>query len=136
MAFNMLGGSVKENAEFNPIRKPIPHTAAMRDEERNALIAENPDFGIILCRCEQVSRGEMLAALRRPLPCDTVDGVKRRVRAGMGRCQGGFCGPLVAQMIAEEKGIPLQEVRKSGAGSELIFGGTKAMLLGEVNTHA
>jgi glycerol-3-phosphate dehydrogenase len=75
---------------------------------------------VILCRCEEVSKGEILDALRRPVPCDTVDGVKRRVRPGMGRCQGGFCGPLVLQLIAEEKGIPLDGVTKNGPGSNIL----------------
>jgi len=113
------------NESFDPIRPAIVHAAELPEDERDALIAGDPDYGVILCRCEQVSRGEILAALRRPLPCDSVDGVKRRVRAGMGRCQGGFCGPLVAQIIAKELGIPLEQVRKSGAGSEILLGATK-----------
>jgi glycerol-3-phosphate dehydrogenase len=119
------GSGVQKKQNYNPIRKPIPHTAAMADEERQALIKANPDYGIILCRCEEVSRGEILDSLRRPVPCDTVDGVKRRVRPGMGRCQGGFCGPLVAQIIAEEKNIPLEGVMKSGPGSPIVLGPTK-----------
>ncbi|MDR1928052.1 MAG: FAD-dependent oxidoreductase [Oscillospiraceae bacterium] len=122
------GETVQPNAAFNPVRAPIPSCARLDDAAREALIRENPDYGVILCRCEEISRGEILAALRRPLPCGTVDGVKRRVRAGMGRCQGGFCGPQVAQLIAQEKGIPLARVRKSGEGSELLFGETKAAL--------
>ncbi|MCL2106968.1 MAG: FAD-dependent oxidoreductase [Oscillospiraceae bacterium] len=113
------------NEAFNPIRPAIVNAAALPDEERDALIKQNPDYGVILCRCEQVSRGEIVAALRRPLSCDSVDGVKRRVRAGMGRCQGGFCGPLVAQEIAKELRIPLERVRRSGEGSELLYGSIK-----------
>jgi glycerol-3-phosphate dehydrogenase len=93
---------------------------------RQILIKENPDYGVILCRCEEVSKGEILDTLRRPVPCDTVDGVKRRVRPGMGRCQGGFCGPLVLQLIAEEKGIPLEQVTKNGPGGEVLCGESKA----------
>ncbi|MCL2299765.1 MAG: FAD-dependent oxidoreductase [Firmicutes bacterium] len=113
------------NESFDPVRPAIVHASELPEEERDALITSDPDYGVILCRCEQVSRGEIVAALRRPLPCDSVDGVKRRVRAGMGRCQGGFCGPLVAQIIAKELNIPLEQVRKSGAGSEILFGSTK-----------
>jgi glycerol-3-phosphate dehydrogenase len=120
------GRIVGLNRHFNPIRKPIPHTAAMGEAERRGLIAGNPDYGIILCRCEEVSRGEILDSLRRPVPCDTVDGVKRRVRPGMGRCQGGFCGPLVLQLIAEEKGLPLEGVTKNGPGSAILLGPVKA----------
>jgi glycerol-3-phosphate dehydrogenase len=97
----------------------------MDNAAREALIKANPDYGLILCRCEEVSKGEILDSLRRPIPCDTVDGVKRRVRPGMGRCQGGFCGPLILQLIAEETGIPLDEVAKAGPGGELLCGMVK-----------
>ncbi|GHV95938.1 FAD/NAD(P)-binding oxidoreductase [Spirochaetia bacterium] len=119
-------GKVSPRAAYNPIRKPIPHLAAMSDAERDALIKANPDYGLILCRCEEVSRGEIIDAINRPVPCDTVDGVKRRVRPGMGRCQGGFCGPLVLRLIAGEKKIPLHEVLKSGYDSAVLIGETKA----------
>jgi glycerol-3-phosphate dehydrogenase len=119
------GRRVEANAAFDPRRRPIPHTAAMGEAERAALIRDNPDYGVILCRCEEVSRGEILDALRRPVPCDTLDGVKRRVRPGAGRCQGGFCGPLVLQLIAAQKGIPLSEVTKSGPGSQVLCGPSK-----------
>jgi glycerol-3-phosphate dehydrogenase len=113
------------NERFDPVRVPIPHLAGMPRSERNELIKQNPDYGVIICRCEEVSRGEVLCALRRSVPCDTVDGVKRRVRSGMGRCQGGFCGPLVAQIIAQELGVPLEQVRKSSYDSKVIFGDVK-----------
>lgn len=120
-----LLGNPAPNPHFDPIRHPIPRTAELPAEERDALIRQNPDYGVIICRCEEVSRGEILAALHRPVPCDTVDGVKRRVRPGMGRCQGGFCGPQVAKIIAEEKGLSLSQVLKSGEGSAIVFGSTK-----------
>ncbi|MDR3161268.1 MAG: NAD(P)/FAD-dependent oxidoreductase [Spirochaetaceae bacterium] len=119
------GPPVEENPRFNPVRRPIPRTAHLGREARQALIAENPDYGIILCRCEEVSKGEILDSLRRPIPCDTLDGVKRRVRPGMGRCQGGFCGPLVLKLIAGEKGLPLEAVTKDGPGSAVLWGPTK-----------
>jgi glycerol-3-phosphate dehydrogenase len=120
------GRPVGAKACFEPRRIPIPHPAALPAAERQALIRQNPDYGIILCRCEEVSRGEILDSLRRPVPCDTLDGVKRRVRPGMGRCQGGFCGPLVLQLIAREKGLPLEEVTKAGPGSFVLWGPAKA----------
>jgi len=119
----MLNAAPNEN--FDPVRPAIINAAELPELERSALIRENPDYGVILCRCEQISKGEILAAMRRLLPCDSVDGIKRRVRAGMGRCQGGFCGPQVAQIIAEELHIPLSQVRKSGRGSEILFGSIK-----------
>ncbi|MEG1686951.1 MAG: NAD(P)/FAD-dependent oxidoreductase, partial [Angelakisella sp.] len=120
-----LGGAPEANAAFDPVRPAIPRPAKLPDKDRAALIAQNPDFGEIVCRCEEISRGEILAALHRPVPCDTVDGVKRRVRPGMGRCQGGFCGPLVCKMIAEEFSLPLEAVTKNGGDSHLLWGDTK-----------
>ncbi len=119
------GRTIADAPDFDPVRRAIPRTANLSDASRSALIRHDPDFGVIVCRCEEVSRGEIRAALHRPVPCDTVDGVKRRVRPGMGRCQGGFCGPLVTQIISEELGIPLDQVKKSGDGSEMTVAPTK-----------
>ena len=117
-----LLGEKNKNPKFNPIRKAIIRPKELTDEERANLIKENPDYGQIVCRCEEVSKGEVLDAMRRSLPCDTVDGIKRRVRPGMGRCQGSFCGQQVIRLIAEEKKIPLMQVRKGYPGSEILFG--------------
>lgn len=125
MAAELVGITAK-NPRFDPHRAAIPRLAELPDAERDAKIRENPDFGVIVCRCEEVSRGEIIAALHRPVPCDTVDGVKRRVRPGMGRCQGGFCGPLVTQIIAQELQKPLEQVCKSGEGSAMLLEQTKA----------
>lgn len=127
MAVELLGGPgrVRKNESFNPRRKGIPHVKELPIEERNRLIQENPDYGIIVCRCEEISKGEILDALRSPVPVPTVDGIKKRVRPGMGRCQGGFCMPLVTQIISEYMGIPVEEVRKSGAEAVIIYGRTK-----------
>lgn len=119
---------VEKNNAFNPIRVPILRPSEMSKEERAALIEREPDYGEIVCRCEEVSRGEIIAALHRPVPCRTVDGVKRRVRPGMGRCQGGFCGPLVLKLISQNLGIPEEKVRKSTQDSELLFGPKGAAL--------
>ena len=80
---------------------------------------------MIVCRCEEVSRGEILDALRSPVCVPTLDGVKKRVRPGMGRCQGGFCSPLVTKIIAEYLGVPLTEVMKSSDRSPIVFGSKK-----------
>jgi len=127
MVVELFGGisAVGANDGFKPNREAPPRLSALDDTERAALIASNPDYGVIVCRCEEVSKGEILEALRRNIPCSTLDGVKRRVRPGMGRCQGGFCAPLVMDIIANEKGITPREVRKSGYGSELLYGPTK-----------
>ncbi|MGN1040874.1 MAG: (2Fe-2S)-binding protein, partial [Candidatus Fimimonas sp.] len=89
------------------------------------LIKQNPDFGKIVCRCEEVSLGEIKQAINNPLGVATVDGVKRRVRAGMGRCQGGFCMPVVVKAIAEEKGIAYSDVQKADDGSFVAVGQIK-----------
>ncbi|MCL2210039.1 MAG: NAD(P)/FAD-dependent oxidoreductase [Treponema sp.] len=123
MAAEKLGSGFNE--KFNPHRKGIVRAAELTDHERDALIKNEPDYGNIVCRCEEVSRGEVLAALRRSVPCDTMDGVKRRVRPGMGRCQGSFCGPQILQIIAEEKKMPLTEVRKMSYDSRILLGGNK-----------
>ena len=116
---------VKANVSFNPIRKGIVRANELDLSSRDALIRENPDYGEIVCRCEQISRGEVIDALHRSIPCDTLDGVKRRVRPGMGRCQGGFCGPLVLQIIAQETEKSPEEIAKSAPGGELLYGNIK-----------
>ena len=112
----------EKNNNFNPIRKPIVKASLLSLEDRNALIKQNPNYGEIYCRCEEISKGEILDSLHRSVPCVTVDGVKRRVRPGMGRCQGGFCGPLVLKLIAQEFNIPLNEVKKGYENSQILFG--------------
>jgi len=115
------GEPVLPNKAYNPKRRGIPRLSKLNDTDRSTLIAQNPAYGEIVCRCEEISRGEIIDALHRSVPCETVDGIKRRCRPGMGRCQGGFCGPLVAKIISEEKGIPLEEVCKSDAKSRLLI---------------
>lgn len=116
---------LKPNPDFNGSRKGILNPAEMTVEERNELIRINHAYGQIICRCESISEGEILDAIHRPLGARSLDGVKRRVRAGMGRCQGGFCAPRVMEILARELGIPETEVTKAGPGSELLIGRTK-----------
>lgn len=117
--------SVERNPDYSPIRKGVPVLSEMSDEERDALIKQNPDYGVIVCRCEEISKGEILDALSSPICVPTVDGIKKRIRPGMGRCQGGFCSPLVTQIIAEYLGVPLSQVRKSSEDSVIAYGKTK-----------
>ncbi len=111
----------EKNESFDPVRRAPPRLAEMDDASRAELIRKNPDYGLIVCRCEEISRGEILDALHSPVCVPTLDGVKKRVRPGMGRCQGGFCSPLVVRIIAEYLGVPLTEVRKSSAQSPIVF---------------
>lgn len=97
----------------------------MTPTEKAQVIRENPLYGRIICRCETITEGEIVDALHGPVPPHTIDGVKRRCSAGMGRCQGGFCGPRVHEIIARELGIPQSEVLKDKAGSYIITGTTK-----------
>ena len=119
--------AVEKNSSFNPVRKGIPVLRDLDDAAREAMIRKNPDYGEIVCRCEEISKGEILDALRAPICVPTVDGVKKRVRPGMGRCQGGFCSPLVTKIIAEFLHVPLSEVRKSSAEAVITFGETKGI---------
>lgn len=106
--------SLSEKDDFHPERKGIRKLSQMSFEERKTLIAEHPEYGQIICRCEQISEGEILDSIRRPLGATTLDGVKRRVRAGMGRCQAGFCSPKVIEILSRELNIPYGEVKKNG----------------------
>lgn len=108
--------------DFRPRRRGITRPERLSLAERNRLIQENPAYGNIVCRCEGISEGEILEAIRRPLGAKTMDGVKRRVRAGMGRCQGGFCSPKVMELLAREWKMDLLEVRKSGPDSRMLAG--------------
>lgn len=115
------GLKLSENSGFNPVNPEKPVFQELTWEQRAALIAENPLFGRVICRCETVTEAEIVAAIHSPCGARTVDGVKRRVRAGSGRCQGGFCGPRVTAILARELQIPVPEVRKDSTNSQLFF---------------
>ena len=93
----------------------------MSDDERAAMIKKDPRHGRIICRCEIVTEGEIVDAIHRPCGATTVDGVKRRTRAGMGRCQGGFCGPRVIEILSRELKKPIPEIRKDGIDSYMYY---------------
>lgn len=99
--------------------------ARMTDEEKVAAVKENPGYAKIVCRCEKITEADIVNAIHRPIPAHTVDMVKRRTRAGMGRCQGGFCRTKVAEIISRELDIPLDEVKKFGNHSNILFERTK-----------
>ncbi len=120
-----MGLALDEKADFNPIRRPIPRFREMDIEQRRALIQEDARFGQIICRCETVTEGEIVRALHQNPPAHDLDGVKRRTRTGMGRCNGGFCTPQAVEIIARELGIPVEQVTKCGGDSRLLVGKTK-----------
>ncbi len=107
----------REKKDFVSTRKGIPCMESASDEERQRLIKENPAYGNVICRCEMVTEGEILEAIRRPLGARTTDGVKRRTRAGMGRCQSGFCNPKVVEILARELNVDEGAIRKAGGDS-------------------
>lgn len=119
------GEVLKEKSGWDPVRKPFPHFHRMSLEERTELVRKNPAYGRIVCRCEEVTEGEVLDAIHSPVPARTYDGIKRRTWLGTGRCQGAFDYPRVIQILAKELNIPEAEVTKKGRGSELIFRKTK-----------
>ncbi len=105
---------------YTPKRQGIRHLADLPEAEQKALIEENPSYAVVVCRCETVTEGEILDAIRRPLGAKTLDGIKRRTRAGMGRCQAGFCTPKTMELIAREWKMPVEEILKSGRGSHVL----------------
>jgi glycerol-3-phosphate dehydrogenase len=109
---------------FNPERSGRTRFAAMGDDERAGRVARDADWGEMVCRCEHVTRAEVVAALRNPFGARTMDAVKRRTRCGMGRCQGGFCTPRIVEILQDE-GIPADRITKRGGGSRLFFGRLK-----------
>lgn len=116
---------LNKKEKWNPCRKGIPELSKLNAKERNTLIKSRPDYGNIICRCEEISKGEIIDAIHSPIPVNTVDGIKRRVRAGMGRCQGGFCMPLVIDIIREETDKDALSITKKGKGSYLLMEETK-----------
>jgi len=113
-----MGLSLVPRDDFEPTRQPIPSFREMDRAERERAIRRDPRWGRIVCRCETVTEGEIVEAIRRG--ARTLDGVKYRVRAGMGRCQGGFCGPRVMEILARELGLDMAWTRKRGGGSWLV----------------
>ena len=114
-----------DNLDFDGQRKPDDFFNNLSVEEKNNIIKENPAYGKIICRCERITEGEIVRAIKTNPPATNVDAIKRRTRSGMGRCQGGFCQPQVVEIIARELNIPIEQVTKSGKGSYLLRGKTK-----------
>lgn len=114
--------------DFIATRKGILDPDTLTNEERAELIKKEPAYGNIICRCEMVTEGEILDAIRRPLGAKSLDGVKRRTRAGMGRCQSGFCSPRTMEILARELGVSMADITKTGGESRLVVGTNKDTL--------
>ncbi len=119
------GALAQKKKDYDPIRRPLHYFRELSIDEKNEIIKEHPEYAHVVCRCETVTEGEILAAIRtNPKPRD-VDGVKRRTRASMGRCQGGFCTPYIIELLAKEQGIDFGDVTKFGGDSYINIGKTK-----------
>lgn len=116
---------LKEKENFVATRRGILDPKTLPMEERNALIRENPAYGNIVCRCEMITEGEIIDAIRRPIGAKSLDGVKRRTRAGMGRCQSGFCSPKTMEILSRELGVDMKDITKAGGRSGIITGVNK-----------
>lgn len=117
--------ALKQKLHFESKRKGIPQFSKLSNTEREKLIDQNPLYGKIVCRCEVVTEGEIVDSIRRPVGAKDLDGVKRRTRAGMGRCQAGFCTPRIMEIIARELGCDMADVTKRGGESQVVKGRTK-----------
>ena len=120
-----IGAPMVMKDNFIKERKGIVKFSEQTREEQDKLIQENPLYGNVICRCETITEAEIMQAIHRPLGAKSVDGVKRRVRAGMGRCQGGFCGPKVIEILARELGVAPTEINKHNDGSYMVTGKTR-----------
>ncbi len=127
MVAEMIAGKLglEEDPDFNPIRKGILDPDTLSLEERNELIRRQPAYGNIICRCEMITEGEILDAIHRPLGARSLDGVKRRTRAGMGRCQSGFCSPRTMEILEREVPMSIYDITKNGIGSSFVVGVNK-----------
>ena len=117
--------NLEDDPTFNGKRKGILDPKELGIDEYNALIKENPAYGTVICRCETITEGEIIDAIHRVPGAKSIDGVKRRTRAGMGRCQGGFCSPRVLEILSRELGVPMSEITKAGGNSKIIVGVNK-----------
>ena len=119
------GLAMSKKADHNPVRRPTHYFKELSREEKNEIIRQHPEYAHVVCRCELVTEGEILEAIRtNPRPHD-LDGVKRRTRATMGRCQGGFCSPYIVELLAKELGVDYLSVTKSGGESYINISKTK-----------
>lgn len=115
------GFTAAKKPDFNPVRSHKKHFRDCTVEEKNILIKENPDYGQIVCRCEEITKGEIVEAIRRNPGAVDVDGVKRRTRTGMGRCQGGFCLGSVLEILAKELETDIENIEKKGKNSNIVL---------------
>ncbi len=119
------GCPLEKNPNYLATREAIPQFSHLPPEKQAELIKENPLYGHVICRCETVTEAEIVAAIHRPAGAKTIDGIKRRVRPGTGRCQGGFCAPRVLEILSRELNLPPEKILKSTTGTEMAIGKLK-----------
>lgn len=119
-------GTIESKEAYKATRRARLKFEELSAEEKGALIKENPAYGRIICRCEMITEGEIIDAIQRSCGGRTLNGIKRRVRPGAGRCQGGFCGPRVMEILARELQCDVKDVLQENEGSFILTGDTKA----------
>ena len=119
-----MGLVLEEKQDWDGTREQI-RFEELSDAEKAELVKKDPRYGRVICRCETITEGEIVAAIHSPIPPCSVDGIKRRAGAGMGRCQGGFCGPRVVDILSRELGISPLDIRQDGDGTYILTGTTK-----------
>ena len=123
--FNRIAPDYEKKKEFIATRPAPVRVNELSVEERAKLVKKDPRYGRIICRCEGITEGEIIDAIKAPCGARDVDAVKRRTRSGMGRCQGGFCGSKVVEILARELDVPMNKITKHGNGSKILYGKTK-----------
>lgn len=131
-----LAGELIEKEDFNPRRRSMVRFIELTDEEKAEVIKKDSRYGRVICRCENITEGEIVDVIHRKVGATTVDGVKRRCRPGMGRCQGGFCMPRVMEILSRELGDKISNIVKDRDGSYIIIGNTKNDNLYDINKEA
>ena len=119
-----MGLVLEEKQDWDGTREQI-RFKELSDAEKAELVKKDPRYGRVICRCETITEGEIVAAIHSPIPPCSVDGIKRRAGAGMGRCQGGFCGPRVVDILSRELGVSPLDIRQDGDGTYILTGTTK-----------
>lgn len=128
------GLDLTPNSEWNGTRRVV-HFEALAPEEKAKLVAEIPAYGKVICRCQTITEGEIIAAIHSPIPPVSLDGIKRRTGAGLGRCQGGFCGPRVLEILSRELGVPPENIVQDRDGSYIVLGGNRREVADKEANH-
>lgn len=134
--FKINNKKLKLKDDFIETNPSYPHYHRYEEENEvekwQQIVDENEDYGEVICRCEHVSKGEIIDAIHRPIPATTVDAIKRRTRASSGRCQAGFCGPRILNILSNQLDIDPLEVTKKGKDSKILKAKSKELILKKI----